>query len=261
MLRIWPKTNGWGKAMEAVRVELDGVVSSFRYPFIMIGRQLSYPVPPPATIYGHICSAVGDFIPPEEIKVAYSFQISGKVNDLEHLYIASPTTKKIKGWDYPAVLNCGEQTQPGLREMLFQPKLVLYLHCEDPEFLLTALREPKYMVTLGRSQDLAVYRRVDKVNLVEGEEGYSDGGLLSLECRFHTTAGTVYRLPRYIDPLNRWQVRWGDYLYSPYRLTWGKGKAGPGHISRASQEKLWLDPESPEVHGRRRVVFWHTFID
>ena len=245
--------------MEAVRVELESMVSSFRYPFIMIGRQLTYPVQPPATIYGHICSAVGDYIPPNKIKIAYSFQVKGKVNDLEYLYMLVPSKKKNKDWGYPEMFR--GFLQPSLREMLFQVKMILYLYSEDPDLLLSALREPKYVVTLGRSQDLAAYRRVDKVTLVEGEEGYSDGGLLSWECRFHTTAGTVYRLPRFIDPKNRRHVKWGDYLYSPYRLTWGEGEPGPRHISRAPGEKLWLDPDSSEINDRHRVVYWHTFVD
>ena len=112
----------------------------------------------------------------------------------------------------------------------------------------------------GRSQDLAAYRN-DKVTLVEGEEEVLRRWATLLGMPFHTTAGTVYRLPHFIDPKNRRHVKWGDYLYSPYRLTWGEGEPGPRHISRAPGEKLWLDPDSSEINDRHRVVYWHTFVD
>ncbi|MCL6590008.1 MAG: CRISPR-associated protein Cas5 [Firmicutes bacterium] len=247
--------------MEAIKVELEGVTTSFRYPYLMIGRQLSFPVPPPATIYGHICSAVGDFIDPSDLKAAYSFLAPGTVDDLELLYIATPGSGKIKGWEYPAALDCGEQPQPTKRELLFYPKLTLYLWSKELERLYTAMRSPRYTVVLGRSQDLAAYRNVEKVELVKSNEAYCDGSLLPLECRFHTTAGTVYRLPRFIDPDNRFKVEWGDYLYAPYIVTWGAGKSGPKHIEAKNGDSFWIDPASKEIDGKRRVVYWLTFKD
>jgi CRISPR-associated protein Cas5t len=245
--------------MEAIKIVLEGLATSFRYPFFMIGRQLSFPIPPPATIYGHICSAIGDFIDPNRVMLAYSFQVSGKTDDLELLYIATPGSGRIRGWDYPVSLDCGEQPQPTKREMLFHPKLTLYLWSERIDELYTAMRSPRYVVTLGRSQDLAAYRSVDKVELIKGNDGYCDGSLLPMECRFHTTAGTTYRLPRYIDPNNRRNVEWGDYLYAPYLITWGEGKSGPKHMEVTKGETIWIDPTSEIVAGRHRAVYWLTF--
>ena len=247
--------------MEAIKIELEGIATSFRYPFIMIGRQLSFPVPPPATIYGHICSALGYFIAPGKVQIAYSFQSAGVVDDLEILYIGTPGGSKIKGWDYPVALNCGEQPQPTQRQMLFAPRLVLYLMAEDNDQLFSALREPKYVVVLGRSQDLAAYRKVERVELCRSKRGYCDGSLLSLECRFRTTAGTVYRLPRFIDPHDQRKVSWGDYLYSPNLIFWGEGEPGPRHISLSKEDELWVDPTSEEINGNYRVVYWHTFVN
>ena len=44
--------------LELVKVVAEGLITSFRYPHFMWQKQPTFEMPPPATIYGHICSAV-----------------------------------------------------------------------------------------------------------------------------------------------------------------------------------------------------------
>ena len=50
--------------MRVLKVTLEGITTSFRYPHFMVNVQPSYRMPPPATIYGHICSALGEWVSP-----------------------------------------------------------------------------------------------------------------------------------------------------------------------------------------------------
>ena len=50
--------------MRVLRVLIEAPVTSFRYPHFLIGRQITYDMPPPSTIYGHVMSAVGRLLPP-----------------------------------------------------------------------------------------------------------------------------------------------------------------------------------------------------
>ncbi len=59
--------------MRVLKVVLEGITTSFRYPHFMMGVQPSFPMPPPATIYGHICSALGEWIDPKGLAFAYHF--------------------------------------------------------------------------------------------------------------------------------------------------------------------------------------------
>ena len=74
------------ETMQALRIEIVGDVTSFRYPHFMWGVQPTFEMPPPATIYGHICSVVGEWIAPEGLRFAYHFTHEGKFNDLEHIH-------------------------------------------------------------------------------------------------------------------------------------------------------------------------------
>ena len=47
--------------MKVAKIGILAPVVSFRYPHFLVGKQVSYVMPPPSTIYGHIASAVGSF--------------------------------------------------------------------------------------------------------------------------------------------------------------------------------------------------------
>ena len=53
--------------MRVLKIVAEVSITSFRRPHFMWGIQPTFRMPPPATIYGHICSALGDTVPPEGI--------------------------------------------------------------------------------------------------------------------------------------------------------------------------------------------------
>ncbi|NJL34625.1 MAG: hypothetical protein HC893_13170, partial [Chloroflexaceae bacterium] len=116
----------------------------------------------PATIYGHICSAVGDWIDPASVRFAYHFTAETTFTDLEHIHaggdlgpITAKRQRELAAAGYPDATVYGESTvTPFKRELLFRPRLTLYLDRID---LVDAFRSPHYAVVLGRSQDLCSY--------------------------------------------------------------------------------------------------------
>ena len=152
--------------MEVLRVELEAPVCSFRLPHFLVGRQLTFDMPPPATIYGHVASAVGDFPDPRSFRFAYRFTTIGTGEDLENQHIIVPGGSRpfaIGGVAYPS--STSATVQPTGRQFLFGCRMMLYLDRLDFE---EAFRTPRFTVILGRSQDLADYIKVEKVELLFG---------------------------------------------------------------------------------------------
>lgn len=180
--------------IDALKIEISGAVTSFRYPHFTQGYQPTYDMPPPSTIYGHICNAVGRYLTDDErakLHFGYVFKHSGKFVDyMEHLHFSDPI-----------------QPFPFNREMLFQPRLTLYLTGLDLE---DAFRSPHYMVVLGRSQDLMTYHSVQKVVLQQVESAYLEHTLLPMWMAARLPKNvTVATMARYIAP-NR-QPEWESY--------------------------------------------------
>ena len=48
--------------LSVLKVVVEGAVTSFRYPHLTQGFQPTFEMPPPSTIYGHICSAAGNYV-------------------------------------------------------------------------------------------------------------------------------------------------------------------------------------------------------
>ena len=139
-----------------IKVVVQGPVTSFRYPHFVQGVQPTYEMPPPSTIYGHLCSAVGRLIPPDDIRFALRFTYEAKFRDLEHLYLEVPYLQPI----------------PFIRELLFNPHLTLYFDLMESEDLLRVFRQPRYPVVLGRSQDLMSYTLVQQMTLQRADTAY-----------------------------------------------------------------------------------------
>lgn len=251
--------------MQALHIELDGQTTSFRLPHIHVGRQVTYPLPPPATILGHIASALGEWPDPAELRFAYSFQALGRVDDIEATYITEvggsvPREDKAR---FLHPVNVSGAMNPYLREILYRPHLDLYLQAENGlDRLYEAFRSPRSMVLLGRSQDLAGYRRVELIETERAGSGYVEGSLLPREAgeRFRTAFPMI--MPRYIDPEDRRRVAWGSYLLLDGRATViPSGEPGPARIIARPGEEFDIDPGSSEVRGLRRILVWHRFVE
>lgn len=247
--------------MRVLKVELEGITTSFRYPHFLVGRQPSLPMPPPATIYGHIASALGHYPDPDSFRFAYAFTHQGSVDDYEHTWLIKPD-RSARGWEHPA--NISANLNPTSRELFFSPRLTLYLQAPHLETWHRAFLEPRYPVLLGRSQDLASYRSVELVDLERRDTGYYDHTLLPWSYRPRVRAGQGILMPRWINPDNRREVRWARFVALEHRLF--HPKAGePDAPSEAvtvstDNEALWVDPTSPVHRERQRILVWHSLL-
>lgn len=252
--------------MQALRVEAEGLTTSFRYSHFLVGRQPTYRMPPPATIYGHVCSAVGEYVDHTAVRFAYVFTYEGIGDDLELLHVAAVKNGRWPGaGNHP--MNLEVTTNPSPREILLLPHLTLYLASEDSGLvtrLEDSLIEPRYAVTLGRSQDLLAYEPVRRVELVEAEATYFEGTLLPWSYRARSRDGIGVTMPRFIDPLDRRRVVWSPFLMVQDRLIAGdeanRAQRSRVSIVRRSGERWWTDPETPSYHGLSRGVMWHAFV-
>lgn len=223
------------ETLDVLRVVAEGPVTSFRYPHFVQGRHPTFEMPPPATIYGHICSAVGDWIEPESVHFAYHFTHAGRFTDYEHLH-------------FP------DKMAPFNRDLLFNPCLTLYLDRLD---LLSAFRSPHYAVALGRSQDLMMYTRIETVTLVRADSAYFEGTLLTLEDAARLGTGfTAVTMPRYVN--ERREPDWEQYAMLRQRVLHPQDTS----IQLEGEINFWVDPDSPEYPrhpGVHRAVVFHSF--
>jgi CRISPR-associated protein Cas5t len=244
---------------------MEGTLTSFRYPHFHVGHQPSYPMPPPATIYGHVCSVVGDWVKPGSAHFAYSFSCDGEGDDLELLHMAAVSTGKLdKSWGY--IKNIEVQTNVLPRQVLLHPKLTLYLDAGDEtESWLPQFFSPQYPVLLGRSQDLAAYRTIEIVELRQSEFGYFENTLLPWAMRDRIPVGTTFQMPKFIDPEDRRRVSWERYVVLDRRLWWpGPGGRPPTGARSAVRHEddgpVWIDPQSQSWGNGHRVVSWQSWV-
>jgi CRISPR-associated protein Cas5t len=227
--------------MRVLKIVAEGLVTSFRYPHFVQGVQITYYMPPPATIYGHVCSAVGKFISPQSTRFAYTFTYAVKFTDYEHLHFFGKEPKM----------------NPFQRELLFQPRLTLYLTDTSlKEFFLS----PRYAVVLGRSQDLMTYIYVNEVELQPAESTFFSNTLLRLEDTLQIRGRTYsVTMPRFVDE-NR-QPTWGQYAVLNNEAEYPYQE----RVQMAGLEPLpiWVDPEPDAQHSHKplqRGVIWHDWV-
>ncbi|MCX8026148.1 MAG: CRISPR-associated protein Cas5, partial [Thermanaerothrix sp.] len=182
--------------MRVLKVVAEGITTSFRYPHFMQGIHPTFQMPPPATIYGHICSALGEWFDPSGVQFAYHFTHQGRARnrDLEHIILLTPSTGYLPDTRIPKVLE--GNVNPFERDLLFQPRLTLYINRPEWE---AAFRSPRYAVTLGRSQDLFTYTFVGVVELIQAEHAYFEHTLVPHEMALRIQRGVTVLMPRYLD--------------------------------------------------------------
>jgi CRISPR-associated protein Cas5t len=229
--------------MRAIRITAEGLTASFRYPYLIQGVQPSYAMPPPATIYGHVCSAIGELINPNLTRFAYHFSYETRFFDYEHLHFFGKKPKM----------------NPFNREILFKPRLTLYL---DNLSLMPHFRSPRYSVVLGRAQDLMTYTEVKEVEVQAAEQAFYGGTLLPLSAAAHIGGRFVAEtMPRFIDSTR--QPEWGQYALLPES---DKPPVYPDPAEGSFQIPLndftvWVDTEMPHRYIKDvfRGVVWHTW--
>jgi CRISPR-associated protein Cas5t len=267
-----------GTPKRVAKVTIEAPVVSFRYPHFLIGRQPTFDMPPPSTIFGHVASALGEW-PSSPIRFAYAFYSRGMGHDLEHQQIISRTSGKLPGdvidplWrppepkpgkkltkkqQAPRLLEKTTEAvvQPHVRDFLFDVTLELYL---DPPELADAFRSPVFTVVLGRSQDLASIRRVEMIDLLPAEKGYLERTILPGEFRRRLPWGVTTLMPRYIGPAPERRAAFAPYILLRDRVYVGYRE----NVSRrllqinGEQDQWWTDPATSEDRDGRRLLWFH----
>lgn len=249
--------------MKVLRIELDAPICSFRYPHFLVGQQLTFDLPPPSTIYGHVASAMGEFPDPASFQFAYWFSSRAKGNDLEKQHIETLSTSKftVAGEKYQAAV--AVSIQPVHREFLFDTKLVLYI--DKPEWK-EYFQSPRFTVVLGRSQDLACYVRIDEVELKKSDRGYFENTLLPFEFRRRTACGISVLMPRYLGLPPYREPIFEKYIVLRERIFFGSNEEDDDLGSRNMMEidgeerEFWIDPDSSEWKKGQRALTFHSFV-
>ncbi|PDW04667.1 type I-B CRISPR-associated protein Cas5 [Candidatus Viridilinea mediisalina] len=236
--------------MRVLKVVLEGTTTSFRYPHFMLSVHPSFPLPPPATIYGHICSVMGEWVAPEGLQFAYHFTAQGIGEDLEHIHVLTAATGKLPGTKLPKVIE--GNVNPLTRQILLHPRLVLYLNRPD---WVEHFRHPRYPVLLGRSQDLACYTRVEVVELEQRPEVYFEHTLLPYRVATQTAVGVVALMPRWLDYEQQRQPSFARYLLLQQRVRSRDFK----QFGAAEQPRFWADPRAMQSKGVPLGLWFHSF--
>lgn len=241
--------------MRVLKIQLEGVTASFRYPHFMWGKHPTFLMPPPATIYGHICSALGDWIEPEGILFAYVFTHNGIHEDLEHCITLQPSTGRFpREGEFLEMgglrKNLEGNINPLKREFLFQPRLTLYINRPD---WVEAFRHPHYPVLLGRSQDLATYTQVTTTELRPADHAYYEHTLLPWSWRTRTIKCITYNMPRYVDYRNGRRAFFRQYLALTERVE---------DLLEYEDKPIshWVETTSQERDGKRRGLVPLSFV-
>lgn len=239
--------------MKMLKVEAEGVTTSFRYPHFKQSIHPTFEMPPPATIYGHICSALGKCVDPEGLCFAYKFTYAGKVVDLEHIIVAERGSGQVPDTDYPEALR-GTVT-PFSRHLLFRPRLTLYLN--RPEWI-GEFRSPRYAVVLGRSQDLFCYRSVSVVEIERASRACFAHTLLPYTMAPQVRRGYTVLMPRFLDYHNRRYPTFARYVVLHEPIDTGDSR----NYMRfdATEPSFWVDPQSHPKDDLPLGLALHTFV-
>jgi CRISPR-associated protein Cas5t len=233
-------------------VVAEGLTTSFRYPHFMQQIHPSFQMPPPATIYGHICSALGEWFDPTGVQFAYHFthQGQGQNVDVEHIIVLSPSGGNLPGTKIPMVLQ--GNVNPFERELLFQPRLTLYVNRPEWE---PAFHSPRYAVVLGRSQDLFTYTHVSMVKLEQADRAYFEHTLAPHEMALRTMRGITVLMPRYLDYARNRAPTFSRYVVIGKRVMSDEFI----QFSDRSNGPYWIDPTSPEENGAHLGLSFLSF--
>lgn len=272
-----------GMPKTVLKVTVEAAVVSFRYPHFLIGRQPTFDMPPPSTIYGHVASALGEW-PERPLRFAYTFSARCRAADLEHQHVINATSGKLPGeivdplWSPPEAVGKKKPTkkeltpkllektteavvQPHVRDFLFDVRLELFL---DDLALESAFRSPVFAVVLGRSQDLATVRSVERVELAPATKGYLENTLLPANLRDRLPWGVTTLMPSYIGPAPERQPVFAPYIVLRDRVYVGDADA---HGSRRVLEiagapaPAWVaDPTGPVEKDRPRLLLFQTIV-
>lgn len=224
--------------MRVLKVVAEGLTTSFRYPHFMQVVHPSYPMPPPATIYGHICSALGEWFDPAGVRFAYTFTHAGEVRDVEHIIVVKPATGTLPGTRTPKVLE--GNVNPFERQLLFRPRLTLYINRPEWE---AAFHSPRFAVVLGRSQDLFTYTSISVVDLEQADRAYFEHTLVPHEMALQMGRGITMLMPRFLDYANNRRPTFERYVVVQERVVLPNDDLP--RFDHLAYGPFWIDPTAP----------------
>jgi CRISPR-associated protein Cas5t len=250
--------------MHATRVIVEAAVTSFRHPFFVTGRQLTFDFPPPSTIFGHCASALGEW--PDMSKFFFGIHFTSRARgaDLEHQHITTALPPRAKTMvstaDGPARATTAITVQPVRRDFLFGARLTLYL----PPDIGAAFRAPVHTVVLGRSQDLAEVVEVKDIILQRSSRARIEHTILPRSVRPCVRFGTTVLLTRYISEPPARNAVFAQYIALREHVHLGAG-ADPNRafviVDGIALDDLWIDPDYIDDEGFPRGVWIHRLED
>ncbi|GAB6181347.1 type I-B CRISPR-associated protein Cas5b [Desulfotomaculum defluvii] len=248
---------------KVLKVQVSSITSSFRHPFVMIGRLPTYEMPPPSTIYGHLCGVLGEWFDPSDLEFAYTFTHLGIGEDVELAQVLETSSgKKDKNLgNLPK--NVEGSLNPQRRQFLLKPTMTLYLRGEYKmlELLKSQFMSPYFAYLLGRSQDLAICHAAEFIELFYTDRAFFSHTILPWHLRQYVTVGEPVHMPQFIDYERLREPIFGRYLQitdKPLRI-FGEGLE-EDIISRSEFTNLLVDrSEEKTFLGRDlyRGVWFH----
>jgi CRISPR-associated protein Cas5t len=211
-------------------------------------------MPPPATVYGHICSALGEWFDPQGVRFAYHFTHAGEVKDIEHIIVLSPATGKLPDTKIPKVLE--GNVNPFERQLLFRPRLTLYINRPDWE---DAFRSPRFAVVLGRSQDLFTYTSISIVDLEQSDRAYFEHTLVPHEMALLIGRGATMLMPRFLEYASNRRPTFERYVVVQERVVLPNDDLL--RFDRLTYGPFWVDPTAPEAKGIGRGLVFLSFVE
>ncbi|MGI6685823.1 MAG: type I-B CRISPR-associated protein Cas5b [Bacillota bacterium] len=235
---------------KVLKVKSSALTTSFRYPHIMVGRLPTFELPPPATIYGHLCGVIGEWFNPRGLQFAYVFTHQGIGEDIELGQMLEVNYNKRDKNLGGLPRNVEGSLNPQKRRFLFKPQMTLYL--KGPEDLLQQFKEsflsPRFSYILGRSQDLATCHSVEWVEINVSEKAFYSHTILPWSLRPWIFPGEPVYMPETINYQKLREPKFNRYLQlgqRPLRV-FGNGKE-EDIISREPLGELLVDNSETQI--------------
>jgi CRISPR-associated Cas5-like protein len=194
------------RELAAVRADLLAPVASFRDPMFP-GLTRCLPVPPLSTLRGMLAAATGRDSEPVTLGVSACADGGGIDAETYHPIATDGTNPAVSG--RTAAVKGGMTIRD--RPFLAWLHVTIWVPEPDADRIATALRRPVWGLRLGRSQDLAYVRRIQRTVLVPSAEAVVGHALAPPGGHGDPLAVTV-RLAGQVSQ-DRLAGTYGDYLW------------------------------------------------
>ncbi len=155
--------------MRVIRFGIEGLINSFRIPFFRTYHK-TFLAPPKTTVIGMLCNIslksqkeFFEILEQDKIKLSVIIDnIEGRGKDL---------------WSYKTIDKKNRGKSVIRRDKLFIPKYTIYLKIEEETLykeILTNLRKPKNIPSLGLDDELIIIEDVEEIDLINNESNRID---------------------------------------------------------------------------------------